>query len=485
MAAAARQRLGTVLTPRCVLPSYAGAFNALRLDRRGNLTVPAITASLKRLGLPATEGNAAAMVAYLRAAGPRPGDPSGVISYSQFRNFALLLPPDSLRASDPSVLWCDTQAGCALCLASLPVVHSPSVTAVWLCGGPQVRGRHVRAGARPGCGPGRNRACPAQGRARRRAGERHQHGGDACVGAWVEGGAIEEERTSTSALTPARLLLAAPGSDPLDTLKTRVQASVGAAPSLGELGRMIPALGARGLYAGIVPAVLGAAASHGVRTASYEWARVALAPLAQLTGCSDALLQGRVARKQTASFVLSVVRTADPPVVLRPPSPLPSVASGFGTLLGTGLRIPNEVLKQRLQTGQHANAWQAFAAVTRGGGVRALFTGTTATLAREVPFYVLGSETRGREGCLFGSVDRRPVHTRAPFRAHPPLPRPVVAYEWLKSAAQSALGREPNAWQTIAVGALSGAIAAVATTPADVLKTRRAAATRPRRPFRR
>jgi len=196
---------------------------------------------------------------------------------------------------------------------------------------------------------------------------------------------------------------------PLDTLKTRVQASIGRAPGLAQLGRMIPELGARRLYLGILPAVAGAATSHGIRTASYEWARVALAPLLALglPGVSETAIQG--------------------------------IASGFGTFLGTAVRIPNEVLKQRLQTGQHAHVLAAATHVLRNGGARALFAGTTATLAREVPFYVLG----------------------------------MVAYEQLKKAARAVGGGgELTPWQMIMVGALSGAIAAVATTPADVLKTR-------------
>jgi hypothetical protein len=111
--------------------------------------------------------------------------------------------------------------------------------------------------------------------------------------------------------------------------------------------------------------------------------------------------------------------------------------SGLGTLVGTSVRIPCEVLKQRLQTGQHANAVEAFKAVT-ANGPRGLFAGTAATLSREVPFYVIG----------------------------------LVAYEKLKKAAAGIKRKDLSAWETISLGGMAGAIAAACTTPADVLKTR-------------
>lgn len=314
------------------------AYNSLGLNRSGHLSSPAITSSLKRLGLPATEENAGAMLRYLGASAE-----DGYISYGQFRNFALLLPPEQVRETDPSVLWFEA--------ATFVQLRAPAV------------------------------AAGTTGIALLKA---------ALAGALASG--------STTALM-----------HPLDTLKTRIQATVGRAPTLAGLGRMIPELGARRLYLGIIPAVMGASSSHGVRTASYEAARVMLAPLAALgiPGVNDTFLQG--------------------------------LASGVGTFLGTGLRIPNEVLKQRLQTGQHGHVMEAATAVVSQGGLKALFRGTTATLAREVPFYVLG----------------------------------MVAYEQLKTAARGLVpSGELSPWQTICVGALSGAIAAVATTPADVLKTR-------------
>jgi hypothetical protein len=95
------------------------------------------------------------------------------------------------------------------------------------------------------------------------------------------------------------------------------------------------------------------------------------------------------------------------------------------------------VLKQRLQSGQYDNAVEAFKAVTKNG-TKGLFVGTAATLSREIPFYVIG----------------------------------LVTYEKLKLAAAAAKRKDLTAWETIALGGMSGAIAAAATTPADVLKTR-------------
>ena len=66
------------------------------------------------------------------------------------------------------------------------------------------------------------------------------------------------------------------------------------------------------------------------------------------------------------------------------------LSSGIGTFLGTCIRIPCEVLKQRLQTGRHPNVIAGIQAATRAEGVKGLFRGTSATLSREVPFYVLG-----------------------------------------------------------------------------------------------
>jgi hypothetical protein len=65
----------------------------------------------------------------------------------------------------------------------------------------------------------------------------------------------------------------------------------------------------------------------------------------------------------------------DPTAIQEPPPPFPrwcvsvcasvqGLASAVGTLLGTCVRIPCEVMKQRLQIGRHANVLEAMSAAT-------------------------------------------------------------------------------------------------------------------------
>ena len=66
------------------------------------------------------------------------------------------------------------------------------------------------------------------------------------------------------------------------------------------------------MYRGSIPAVTGAAMSHGLRTGAYEASRL----------------------------LLVFLFPSMPNGIVQP------VASGFGTFIGTGLRIPAEVVKQ-------------------------------------------------------------------------------------------------------------------------------------------
>ncbi|CAA7020326.1 unnamed protein product [Microthlaspi erraticum] len=198
---------------------------------------------------------------------------------------------------------------------------------------------------------------------------------------------------------------------PIDTIKTRVQASTLSFP---EVIAKLPEIGVRGVYRGSIPAILGQFSSHGLRTGIFEASKLVL-----------------------INFAPNL-----------PEIQVQSIASFCSTLLGTAVRIPCEVLKQRLQAGMFNNVGEAIVGTWQQDGPRGFFRGTGATLCREVPLYVVG----------------------------------MGLYAESKKMVAKALGRELEAWETIAVGAVSGGIAAVVTTPFDVMKTRMMTAT-PGRPI--
>lgn len=188
---------------------------------------------------------------------------------------------------------------------------------------------------------------------------------------------------------------------PVDTIKTRVQASTLSFP---ELMSKLPQIGVKGLYRGSIPAILGQFSSHGLRTGIFEASKLVL---------------------------INVAPTL-------PDIQVQSLASFCSTFLGTAVRIPCEVLKQRCQAGIFDNVGEAIIGTWHQDGLKGFFRGTGATLCREVPFYVAG----------------------------------MGLYAESKKVAQNILKRELEPWETIAVGALSGGLAAVVTTPFDVMKTR-------------
>lgn len=302
------------------------AFNSLNLNASGTLQKSQVLASLKRAGLPATEGNARAMLQYLNVDMER-----GQVAYGQFRNFLLLLPPERLDR-DPSMVW--FEAATVVPMAPPVAVPAGSVLKSALAGG-------LASGL------------------------------STCI------------------------------MHPLDTLKTRVQASP---VSFGEVIQGLPKIGLEGLYRGSVPAIIGQFASHGLRTGVFEATKLFLQHL--VPEMTDFQIQ--------------------------------PIASLTSTVLGTGLRIPCEVLKQRLQAGMYPNVVEAVQGTLTQEGPMGLFRGTTATLCREVPFYVAG----------------------------------LLIYQEAKKVVRHSLQRELAPWETLVVGGVSGGLAAVCTTPFDVIKTR-------------
>ncbi|XP_031257505.1 uncharacterized protein LOC116115495 [Pistacia vera] len=141
---------------------------------------------------------------------------------------------------------------------------------------------------------------------------------------------------------------------PVDSIKTRVQASTLTFP---EIISNLPQIGVQALYRGSIPAILGQFSSHGLRTGIFEASKLLL---------------------------LNVAPTL-------PELQVQSISSLCSTFLGTAVRIPCEVLKQRLQAGIFNNVGEAIVGTWHQDGLKGFFRGTGATLFREVPFYVIGT----------------------------------------------------------------------------------------------
>jgi solute carrier family 25 S-adenosylmethionine transporter 26 len=114
------------------------------------------------------------------------------------------------------------------------------------------------------------------------------------------------------------------------------------------------------------------------------------------------------------------------------------VAASCGETVACTVRVPTEVIKQRMQTKQFTKTSAAVSHVLRNEGILGMYRGFLSTVAREIPF------------------------TCIQF----PL------YEYFKRTYATMKGRRTEPYEAAMMGSLAGAIAAAATTPLDVCKTR-------------
>ena len=113
-------------------------------------------------------------------------------------------------------------------------------------------------------------------------------------------------------------------------------------------------------------------------------------------------------------------------------------AGATAGLAASLVRVPTEVIKQRMQSGEFKSARTAVATVLRREGRRGMFAGYFAFLLRDLPF---------------DAVE-------------------FWAFDTLKLNYKRAVGRPLNALEAGACGAAAGAVTALVTTPLDVIKTR-------------
>lgn len=195
---------------------------------------------------------------------------------------------------------------------------------------------------------------------------------------------------------------------PFDTAKTLMQYSSDATPTLLPLcTQLVKNHGVLALYRGLGVNLVGAVPSMAAYFALYHAFRPALAARLRL-----------------------------------PPLLLIAISASLANTFAATLRVPAELVKQRLQAGMYATPLSAFHSLWSAGGVAAFFPGgaVLAQLARDIPFGV----------ALLISYE---------------------SFKWMLRRSRKE-GYEPPPWADAACGALAGAIGTILTNPMDVVKTR-------------
>ncbi|KAM7273471.1 hypothetical protein ACFE04_028135 [Oxalis oulophora] len=113
-------------------------------------------------------------------------------------------------------------------------------------------------------------------------------------------------------------------------------------------------------------------------------------------------------------------------------------AGAIGGLAASLIRVPTEVVKQRMQTGQFNSAPNAVRLIVAKEGFKGLYAGYGSFLLRDLPFDAI-------QFCI---------------------------YEQLRLGYKKAAQRELNDPENAVIGAFAGALTGAITTPLDVIKTR-------------
>ena len=175
----------------------------------------------------------------------------------------------------------------------------------------------------------------------------------------------------------------------------------------GGFGALLKAGGGRALYAGIWGNLAGVAPASAIFMAVYEPVKQAVTAAVS----PDQSFLGPLAAGVAAGLASSVVR------------------------------VPTEVVKTRMQTGEFKHAMTALRTIVAKEGARGIFAGYGSFLLRDLPFDAIE----------------------------------FVAYEQLKKSYKTVVlrgERDLNPGEHSVFGAAAGAVTGLVTTPLDVLKTR-------------
>jgi len=203
---------------------------------------------------------------------------------------------------------------------------------------------------------------------------------------------------------------------PVDTVKTVLQSQTASSSSADpRLWRTLSSFRLRGLYVGLVPAATAMAAGCSVRMGSYEVFKQRL-PQLPVIGSSP----GTVV---FLSSVLSVVASAT-------------------------VRVPLDLLKTQVQAGVQRSTLEAFRHAAANGPM-GFMRGASLSLMRDVPYFSINL-------LIYEKAREHTIRRRAPDRA----------------AAGGKGNSAVDSSEAFLLGAAAQGVAAFATNPIDVLKTR-------------
>ncbi|KAK1858831.1 hypothetical protein I4F81_001431 [Pyropia yezoensis] len=114
------------------------------------------------------------------------------------------------------------------------------------------------------------------------------------------------------------------------------------------------------------------------------------------------------------------------------------LSGACGAIAAASFRVPQEVIKQRIQADIYPNMAVAVKTIAAAEGPAGFYRGALATMSRDVPWNALAFLFHGQAKSAFASVK----------------------------------GRKPNNQENLGLAGFSGAIAAIIMTPVDVVKTR-------------
>lgn len=180
---------------------------------------------------------------------------------------------------------------------------------------------------------------------------------------------------------------------PIDTIKTRLQAARGG-------GKIV----LQGLYSGLAGNLVGVLPASALFVGVYEPAKKKLLKILP----------------ENLSAVAHLT------------------AGAIGGVAASLVRVPTEVVKQRMQTRQFASAPDAVRLIVAKEGFKGLYAGYGSFLLRDLPFDAI-------QFCI---------------------------YEQLRIGYKLAARRDLNDPENAAIGAFAGALTGAITTPLDVIKTR-------------